>query len=156
MPTLDRRQLIATAASLGAGLALDPSQLWAQGASTLRVAMTAADVPLPNGQTDQGAEGMRFVGYTLFDSLVLWDLSSAEKATKLVPGLAESWKVDAGDPTKWIFKIRPGVKFHDGSTFNAEAAVWNFDKILKEGSPQFDRRQAAQGRSRIPSTNYPK
>jgi peptide/nickel transport system substrate-binding protein len=151
MPTLDRRQLLANGAALGAGLALDPSKLWAQGASTLRVAMTAADVPIPNGQTDQGAEGMRFVGYTLFDSLVLWDLSSADKATKLVPGLAESWQVDASDKTKWVFKIRPGVKFHDGSTFDADAAVWNLDKILKEDAPQFDRRQAAQGRSRIPS-----
>lgn len=151
MTTLDRRQLIATAASFGVGLAVDPSGVWAQGTSTLRVAMTASDVPLPNGQTDQGAEGMRFVGYTLFDSLVLWDLTSADKATKLVPGLAESWQVDAADQTKWIFKIRPGVKFHDGSTFDAEAAVWNLDKILKEDAPQFDRRQAAQGRSRIPS-----
>ncbi len=48
--------------------------------------MTAADVPLPNGQTDQGAEGMRFVGYQLFDSLILWDLTSADRAAGLVPG----------------------------------------------------------------------
>lgn len=151
MATIDRRQLLATGALVGAGMTLDPACLWAQGSSTLRVAMTAADVPLPNGQTDQGAEGMRFVGYTLFDSLVLWDLSSADKASKLVPGLAESWQIDAADKTKWIFKIRPGVKFHDGSLFDAQSAVWNFDKILKEDAPQFDRRQAAQGRSRIPS-----
>ncbi|MFN0303478.1 MAG: ABC transporter substrate-binding protein [Burkholderiales bacterium] len=115
--------------------------------------MTASDVPIPNGQTDQGAEGMRFVGYTLFDSLVLWDLSSADQPSRLVPGLAASWNVDPSNPARWLFKIREGVRFHDGSTFDASVAVWNFEKLLKEDAPQFDRRQAAQGRSRIPTVN---
>ncbi len=43
------------------------------------------------------------------------------------------------------------MTFHDGSPFNAAAAVWNFEKIIDDRAPQFDRRQAAQGRSRIPS-----
>jgi ABC-type transport system substrate-binding protein len=118
---------------------------------TLRIAMTAADVPLPNGQTDQGAEGMRFIGYTLFDSLVLWDLSSADKPSRLVPGLATEWKVDAKDRTLWIFKLRDAVKFHDGTPFTAQAAAWNLDKILNNAAPQYDAKQAAQGRGRIPS-----
>jgi ABC-type transport system substrate-binding protein len=151
MRSMSRRHVLATGAASVAASALDLSHAFAQGAATLRVAMTAADVPLPNGQTDQGAEGMRFVGYTLFDSLVLWDLSSADRPTRLVPGLATSWEVDAADKTKWLFKLRPGVSFHDGSAFDAAAVVWNFDKLLKEDAPQFDRRQAAQGRSRIPS-----
>lgn len=151
MIIVDRRQLLGSGAGLAAGMLADPSLVWAQGASTLRVAMTASDVPLPNGQTDQGAEGMRFVGYALFDSLVLWDLSSSDKPSKLTPGLATSWQIDPANPQRWIFKIREGVKFHDGSTFTAAAAVWNLDKLLKEDAPQFDRRQAAQGRSRIPS-----
>ena len=118
---------------------------------TLRIAMTAADVPIPNGQTDQGAEGMRFIGYTLFDSLIFWDLSSADKASKLVPSLATEWAVDPKDKTRWVFKIREGVKFHDGSAFTAQSVAWNFDKILNNAAPQFDPKQAAQGRSRIPS-----
>ena len=122
---------------------------YAQG--VLRIAMTASDVPLPNGQTDQGAEGMRFIGYTLFDSLVLWDLSSADKPPSLTAGLATEWSVDAKDKTRWTFKIRKGVRFHDGSAFTAQAAVWNFDKILSNSAPQFDAKQAAQGRSRIPT-----
>ncbi len=150
MSTMNRRDFLAAGAALTAGGAIDPSLVHAQGASTLRVAMTAADVPIPNGQTDQGAEGMRFVGYTMFDSLVLWDLSSATQASRLAPGLATSWNVDPANPTRWLFKIREGVRFHDGSTFDANVAVWNFEKLLKEDSPQFDRRQAAQGRSRIP------
>ncbi len=113
--------------------------------------MTASDIPLTTGQTDQGGEGQRFMGYTVYDSLVEWDLSKSDKPSVLVPGLATSWAVDAGDKTKWVFKLREGVKFHDGSTFDANAVVWNFDKLLKNDAPQFDPRQAAQGRSRIPA-----
>ena len=147
---MNRRSFLLSGAALGASAVLDPSLVYAQGAGALRVAMTAADVPIPNGQTDQGAEGMRFVGYTLFDSLVLWDLSSGERPSRLVPGLAASWSVDPANPARWLFRIREGVRFHDGSVFDANVAVWNFDKILKDDAPQFDRRQAAQGRSRIP------
>ncbi len=150
MMTFDRRQLLLGSASALAASGVDLTQAFAQGAGTLRIAMTASDVPLPNGQTDQGAEGMRFIGYTLFDSLVLWDLSSADKATGLLPGLATSWAADSADPKKWIFKLRDGVKFHDGSTFDASAVVWNLDKILNKDAPQFDARQSGQGRTRIP------
>lgn len=120
-------------------------------AGTLRIAMTASDIPLPNGQTDQGAEGMRFMGYTVFEALVAYDLSSADKPVTLVPGLATEWSVDAADPTKWTFKLREGVKFHDGSSFDADAVVWNLDKILNPDAPQYDEKQAAQGRGRIPT-----
>jgi peptide/nickel transport system substrate-binding protein len=123
----------------------------AQAQGTLRIGMTAADIPLTTGQTDNGGEGQRFLGFTAYDALVHWDLSSATKPSELIPGLAESWSVDATDKTKWTFKIRPGVKFHDGSDFTAEAVVWNFDKLLVREAPQFDPRQSAQGRSRIPA-----
>lgn len=133
---------------LGVGLAGAP--LVADAAGTLRVAMQASDIPLPNGQTDQGAEGMRFMGYTVFEALIGYDLSSADKPVTLTPGLATEWQVDAADKTRWTFKLRPGVKFHDGSDFNADAVVWNLDKILKQDAEQYDARQAAQGRGRIP------
>lgn len=120
-------------------------------AGTLRIGMTAADIPLTTGQTDQGGEGQRFMGFTVYDSLINWDLTSADKPSGLVPGLASEWSVDATDKTKWTFKIRPGVKFHDGSDFTADVAVWNLDKILKPDSEQFDARQAAQGKSRVPA-----
>lgn len=125
----------------------------ADAAGTLRIAMTASDIPLPNGQTDQGAEGMRFMGYSVFEALVAYDLSSADKPVTLVPGLATEWVVDAADKTKWTFKLRPGVSFHDGSPFNAQAVVWNFAKILHKTAPQFDDKQAAQGRGRIPTVS---
>jgi peptide/nickel transport system substrate-binding protein len=147
---MKKSSLATLALSLGLSMA---STAYAEG--TLRIGMTASDIPLTTGQTDQGGEGMRFMGYTVYDSLVLWDLSSADKPSVLVPGLAKSWAVDATDKTKWTFKLREGVKFHDGSAFTAEAVVWNFDKLLKQDAPQFDQRQASQGRSRIPAvTSY--
>jgi len=95
-----KRAILSTAAALF--IAASPAQ--AQG--TLRIAMTASDIPLTTGQTDQGGEGMRFMGYTLYDALINWDLSSATKPSVLVPGLATTWGVDEGDATKtkWLFR----------------------------------------------------
>src|SRR5262245_27343949 len=109
------------------------------GAETvLRIGMTAADIPRTSGQPDQGFEGNRFAGLTMYDALTMWDLSSADKPSVLIPGLATEWKVNDDDRTKWIFKLRPGVTFHDGSPFNADAVVWNVEKVLKQDAPQFD------------------
>jgi len=137
------------AAALAASPALGSVPSWGQG--TLRIGMTAADIPLTTGQTDQGGEGMRFMGFTVYDGLINWDLSSADKPSGLVPGLATGWKVDDADKTRWTFTLRRGVKFHDGSDFKADAVVWNIDKLLNDKSPQYDPKQAAQGRSRIPA-----
>ena len=49
------------------------------GGGTLTVGMTAGDIPVTTGNPDQGFEGYRFVGYNLYDALVLWDLSKADK-----------------------------------------------------------------------------
>ncbi|GJD29507.1 Heme-binding protein A [Methylobacterium adhaesivum] len=141
---LGRRLLAATLLS---GL-MAPAAL-AQG--VLKIGMTASDIPLTTGQADNGGEGMRFTGYTIYDGLINWDLSSADKPSGLVPGLATSWTVDPADNTKWTFKLRDGVTFQDGSAFTADSVVWNLDKLLKSDAPQFDPRQAAQGRSRIPA-----
>ncbi len=50
-----------------------------------------------------------------------------EGGTKVSPGLAETWEPDAAGTT-WTFKLRSGVKFHDGTDFNAEAVCVNFDR----------------------------
>ena len=144
-------RLIAPAvASLGlACLGLAAAPALAQG--TLRIGMTASDIPLTTGQTDNGGEGQRFIGFTLYDALVEWDLSSADRPSDLVPGLATSWSVDPATKKVWTFKLRPDVKFHDGSAFDADAVVWNLDKLLKPDAVQFDPRQSAQGKSRIPT-----
>ena len=108
----------------------------------LRIGMTAADIPYTGGQPDQGFEGFRFIGYQLYDPLVRWDLSQGERLPQIAPALAESWEVSKDDPTKWIFKLRRGVKFHDGTDFNADAVLWNWDAIKNKDVPQYDPSQA--------------
>ena len=110
--------------------------------SVLRVAMTAADIPDWTGAPDQGYEGYRFAGYTLYDGLAIWDLSTSDKAADIVPGLATSWEVDPADNLAWIFKLREGVTYHDGCPWNADSAVWNFGRVLDNESPQFSARHA--------------
>ena len=111
---------------------------------TLRIGMTAADIPYTGGQTDNGFEGFRFVGYQVYEPLINWDLSRSDRLPTLVPGLAESWEVSKSDPKKWIFKLRKNVKFHDGSAFNADAVLFTFDSIKNKQSPQFDQYGSAQ------------
>ncbi len=117
----------------------------------LRIAMTAADIPRTLGQPDQGFEGNRFTGIPIYDSLTQWDLSKADAPSVVIPALAVSWAVNASDKTKWVFKLRPGIKFHDGSAVNADAVVWNVNKVLDKDSAQFDPSQVGVTASRMPT-----
>lgn len=108
--------------------------------SVLRVAMTAADIPDFTGAPDQGYEGYRFAGYTLYDGLALWDLSSSDKAADIVPGLATSWEIDPANNKRWIYHLREGVKYHDGCAWNADSAIWNFARVMDPKAPQFNPR----------------
>lgn len=47
---------------------------------------------------------------------------------RLVPVLATGWT--QVDPRTWQFRLRPGVRFHDGSPFTAEDAVFSFERAL--------------------------
>jgi peptide/nickel transport system substrate-binding protein len=57
----------------------------AQQPRTLRIAMTAADVPTTTGMPNNGFEGMRFLGYPIFEGLVLWDLSRTDRLARCAP-----------------------------------------------------------------------
>jgi len=142
--------LAAAAASACALVCMSAGAAIAQ-EKVLRIGMTAADIPKTTGQPDQGFEGNRFTGIPLFDALTHWDLSSADKASVVIPGLATEWAVDAADKTKWTFKLRPGVKFHDGSALNADAIVWNVEKVLKKEAPHFAPDQIGVTVSRMPT-----
>ncbi|MDN2582917.1 ABC transporter substrate-binding protein [Aquibium sp. ELW1220] len=117
---------------------------------TLRIAISLSDIPnlwaVPTG----GFEGARFGGYTLFDPLVSWDMSSADKPSGLVPGLAESWSVDPDNQKRWIFKLREAT-FHDGSPWNADAAIWNFEGYLNRDAPHFHPGRAGMAGARTQS-----
>ncbi len=124
------------------------SGAWAQAPakqSVLRVGMTLADIPLTTGQPSNGHEGLRFIGITVYDTLVRWDLTKGDEASKLLPSLAESWKVSDTDKKTWTFNLRKGVKFHDGSEFTADTVVFNFEKLMRKDSPYFDQAQSNQG-----------
>ncbi|HQS46230.1 MAG: ABC transporter substrate-binding protein [Rhizobiales bacterium 24-66-13] len=155
MPPFDltRRTLLtgtavtAAAATLG-GL---PRPVFAQAASSLNYGISMTDVPLTTGQPDRGAGAYQFTGLTIYDPLVAWELDVADRPGKMIPGLATSWEADPADRKNWIFKLREGVKFHDGSPFNADAVIWNLEKVMNTQAPQFDARQAAQVKPRLPS-----
>jgi ABC-type transport system substrate-binding protein len=119
--------------------------------SVLRIGMTAADIPRTLGQPDQGFEGNRFTGIPMYDALTQWDLSQYDAPSVLLPALATAWEVNPNDQTKWIFKLRNDVKFHDGSPFNADAVVWNVQKVLDKEAPQFDASQVGVTASRMPT-----
>lgn len=119
--------------------------------TVLRYGISMADIPLTTGQPDRGAGAYQFTGHTLYDPLIAWEANIGSRPGKLIPGLATEWKVDAKDNKVWRFTLRKGVKFHDGSDFKADAVVWNLDKVLNDKSPQFDAKQAAQVKPRIPS-----
>jgi peptide/nickel transport system substrate-binding protein len=140
-------RLLAVACSIVLALLAVPA-----GAETVvRYGISLADIPLTTGQPDRGAGAYQFTGLTIYDPLVAWEMDVADRPGKLVPGLATAWTVDPTDKTKWQFKLRQGVKFHDGSAFNADAVIWNLDKVLDDKSPQYDKRQASQVKPRLPS-----
>ncbi|WP_050797372.1 ABC transporter substrate-binding protein [Hylemonella gracilis] len=135
---------------MSAALSLLHSPAQAQ-EKVLRIAMTAADIPRTLGQPDQGFEGNRFTGIPIYDALTQWDLSKSDAPSVLLPGLATSWAVDQKDKTKWTFNLRGGVKFHDGSPFNADAVVWNVQKVLDKEAVHFDASQVGVTASRMPT-----
>jgi peptide/nickel transport system substrate-binding protein len=66
----------------------------------------------------------------LFETLVTFAPTSAD----VVPCLALSW-TPADKGRTWHFKLREGVRFHDGTTFDAEAVVFAFQRLLDPGNP---------------------
>jgi len=149
--SVSRRALLGASglAAMPTDWAIGPAQ--AQAERVIRYAISMADIPQTTGQPDRGAGAYQFTGFTLYDPLVAWEMDVADRPGKLMPGLATSWEADPADRRKWVFRLRPGVKFHDGSDFDADAVVWNFEKVLNPQAPHFDNRQAAQVRPRLPS-----
>ncbi len=70
----------------------------------------------------------RQVMASLYDKLV-----DINRAGEIVPMLAESYEV-SDDGTEYTFELRKGVKFHDGTPFNAEAVKYNLDRYQEDDS----------------------
>ena len=104
-----RRSLFAATTALAV-----PHTAWAQ-EKVVRYGIPMTDIPLTTGQPDRGANAYQYTGHTIYDPLIAWELDVSDRPGKMIPGLATEWKVGDADKTLWTFKLRPGVKFHDGS-----------------------------------------
>src|SRR5260370_24029005 len=107
--------------AFGVTLLASPASAQKQGGSItvgLEVDIPGFD-PLKAGVFDTAAET---AAAAIFDTLVTLD----EKG-QTQPKLALSW-TRSDDYKTWTFKLRPGVKFHDGTPFNAQAVKENFDR----------------------------
>ncbi len=78
-------------------------------------------------------EGETFrVTENIFESL----LTYGEQDTTIQPNLAKEWDV-SDDGLTYTFTLEEGVKFHDGTDFNAEAVVYNFERWMNGDAEQF-------------------
>jgi peptide/nickel transport system substrate-binding protein len=127
----NRRALLQTAAAISAGFAA---------AGTLRSVTFAQDTPQAGGTLTVGLQAepsdnidphvtpwavSHNIMMNVYDTLVWQD--PADGSFKA--GLAESWEA-APDGMSYNFKLRAGVKFHDGTDFNADAVKFAFDRII--------------------------
>ena len=68
----------------------------------------------------------------IYEALVFYK----DESTDVEPGLATSWDISSDGKT-YAFKLRKGVKFHDGTPFNADAVVFSIGRMMKNRSITF-------------------
>lgn len=126
--TLSRRAMLGGLAAAGAGLVVacgggggSASAGGPKRGGTLNVAQEVELTTLDPAFSPAFVE--REVYYNIYESLL-----NITPALKIVPGLATSW--DVSDPTAYVFRLRQGVKFQDGTAFDAAAVKWNLDRYL--------------------------
>jgi len=87
---------------------------------TLKAGLSGSDILSLDPMTS-GAIIDREIYYNIYDSLVAMDVNA-----QIIPALAEKWETP--DPKTYIFRLRQGVKFHDGTDFNADAVKANITR----------------------------
>lgn len=96
-------------------------------AETLRWARAGDALTLdPHAQNEGPTSGL---AHQIMEPLVMRDM-----AGKIVPALATEWAPSKDDPNVWKFKLREGVKFHDGSEFDSEDVVFSFNRAMTKDS----------------------
>ncbi|MBW2732418.1 MAG: ABC transporter substrate-binding protein [Deltaproteobacteria bacterium] len=88
----------------------------------------------PRNTTAEGAQ----VVSLLYEPLIRIDGASG----RVMPGLAARWSV-APDGRTWTFHLRRGVRFHDGSPFDAKAVVYTIDRLRNSRHPHYHQGYAA-------------
>jgi len=110
----------------GAALALVLTSMPAD-AKTLRWARVGDALTLDPHSQNEGPT--HTLAHHIYETLVGRDTSGA-----LTPRLATEWGIHPDDPTVWVFKLREGVKFHDGADFTAEDVVFSLNRARAETS----------------------
>ncbi len=100
----------------------------AQYGGTLKISPWACP-GIPFGWPAQAHSLDTIMGSPAFQGLVRMTMDGEVK-----PWLAESWEL-ASDKLSLTFHLREGVKFHDGTDFNAEAVKFNFDALVAAQGP---------------------
>lgn len=116
---------------------------------SLRKLLLVASTTLALGITMASAKTLRYANqgdlksldpYTLNETTanahlghVYEGLTSRGKNLAIGPGLAESWEV-LDNARKWRFKLRKGVKFHNGEDFTADDVIFSADRVRAQGS----------------------
>lgn len=133
MQGIDRRTILRGIGGAGLAAAAGPAAL-AQGqprrGGTLTIGFADNTRTLDPTFSIQFAE--RQVLFLIYNTLVTIGTDFA-----IQPELARSWTVE-NDGRRYVLQLQHGVKFHDGTDFNAEAVKWNLDRRLDEAvaSPQ--------------------
>jgi ABC-type transport system substrate-binding protein len=96
---------------------------------TLRVAWEA-DITGLDPYISPGVQSWHVVG-NLFNSLLTIDTD-----LNYVPDLAKSWEISE-DGKVYVFHLHKGVKFHDGTDFDAEVVRWNYQRIMDPAEKAF-------------------
>jgi peptide/nickel transport system substrate-binding protein len=108
-----------------------PAQTAASGAAKGQVIIVNESEPDTVVPKNAGTNISYFVMDNVYDHLTARDVSTPEG--KIVPQLAESW--NQPDPKTWRFKLRQGVKFHNGEAFNADAVVTAVEDVTNPQAP---------------------
>jgi peptide/nickel transport system substrate-binding protein len=96
-------------------------------AETLRWARSGDALTLdPHAQNEGPTHTIR---HQMYEPLIIRDTTGAFE-----PALATDWAPSADDPNVWVFNLREGVKFHDGSDFTAEDVVFSFERAKQPNS----------------------
>lgn len=129
--TITRRKFNIAAAILAIGAAFSP----VAEAQTPPGVLVVGQIAEPKSLDPQAVTAVNDfrILVNIFEGLVQYKDGTLE----VEPALAQSWMV-SDDGTEYTFKLREGVKFHDGSDFNAEAVKFNFDRMLNEDHEYHD------------------
>ncbi|MGV3493734.1 MAG: ABC transporter substrate-binding protein [Ramlibacter sp.] len=140
---MKRRSVLTHTASLAA-LATLPAGALAQGRKD-SIVMAMALEPSP-GLDPTGGAASSIAEVTLYN--IYETLTKINPDGSVTPLLAESWEVSP-DLTTYTFKLRKGVKFHNGEPFNANTVKFAFDRAGAEKSTNKDKRTFANLTTRV-------